>query len=189
LKFRLFLASTAVAALAIAVPAALAGTRDDGEDEAVPVAVNDACDPATFNAVLGAGACVGSGTVTFGAFIAELTATHKVATWNFSPSTLTIEKGDRLVVTNRGGETHTFTEVAHFGFGIVPILNTLTFGATGPPLPEFATATFLAPGQTQVIRTTGQKQQRLTIGTHLFECAIHPWMQAKVVVLNDEDED
>jgi plastocyanin len=189
LKFRHFFALAAAAAVAIAAPAALAGTRDDGEDEAVPVAVNDACDPATFNAVLGAGACVGSGTVTFGAFIAELTATHKVATWNFSPSTLTIEKGDSLVVTNRGGETHTFTQVSQFGFGIVPILNTLTFGATGPPLPEFASATFLAPGQTQVIRTTGKPQQRLTIGTHLFECAIHPWMQAKVVVLNDEDED
>jgi plastocyanin len=150
--------------------------------------VNDACDPATFNAVLGPGACVGSGTVTFGAFIGELSATHKVAAWNFSPSTLTIAKGARLVVTNRGGETHTFTEVAQFGFGIVPILNTLTFGATGPPLPEFATATFLAPGQTEVIRTAGPKQQRLTIGTHLFECAIHPWMQARVVVLDDDEQ-
>jgi plastocyanin len=189
LKFRHYVALAAAAAVAIAAPAALAGTRGDDGDEAVPVAVNDACDPATFNAVLGAGACVGSGTVTFGAFIAELTATHKVATWNFSPSSLTIEKGDSLVVTNRGGETHTFTQVSQFGFGIVPILNTLTFGATGPPLPEFATATFLAPGQTQVIRTTGKPQQRLTIGTHLFECAIHPWMQAKVVVLNDEDDD
>ena len=189
MKFRHVLALAAAAAVAIAAPAALAGTRANDEDEAVPVAVNDACDPVTFNAVLGAGACVGSGTVTFGAFVGELSATHKVATWNFSPSTLTIHKGDSLVVTNRGGETHTFTQVPQFGFGIVPILNTLTFGATGPPLPEFASATFLAPGQTQVIRTTGKPQQRLTLGTHLFECAIHPWMRATVVVLNDENED
>jgi plastocyanin len=188
LKFLRFFAGTAVVALAIVVPAAAAGNDDQGEDGAVPVAVNDSCDPASFNAVLGPGACVGSGTVTFGAFIGELSATRKVAAWNFAPSTLTITKGQQLDVTNRGGETHTFTEVAHFGFGIVPILNTLTFGATGPPLPEFATATFLAPGQTQVIRTAGPKQQRLTIGTHLFECAIHPWMQARVVVLDDDQQ-
>jgi plastocyanin len=181
MKVRCALALAVVAALATAMPA----VADD--DVAVPVAVNDACDPVTFNAAVGPGTCVGTGTVTFSAFIAELTATHQVATWNFSPSSLTIEKGDSLVVTNRGGETHTFTEVSQFGFGIVPILNILTFGSTGPPLAEFATATFLAPGQTQVVRTTARKP-RLTIGTHLFECAIHPWMQAQVVVLNDEDD-
>jgi plastocyanin len=185
MKVRCALALAVAAALAVAMPAAADDGRDDGV--AVPVAVNDACDPVTFNAAIGPGTCVGTGTVTFSAFIAELTATHQVATWNFSPSSLTIEKGDSLVVTNRGGETHTFTEVSQFGFGIVPILNMLTFGSTGPPLAEFATATFLAPGQTQVIRTTAKKP-RLTIGTHLFECAIHPWMQAKVVVLNDEDD-
>jgi plastocyanin len=185
MKVRCALALAVAAALAVAMPAAADDGRDDGV--AVPVAVNDACDPVTFNAAIGPGTCVGTGTVTFSAFIAELTATHQVATWNFSPSSLTIEKGDSLVVTNRGGETHTFTEVSQFGFGIVLILNMLTFGSTGPPLAEFATATFLAPGQTQVIRTTAKKP-RLTIGTHLFECAIHPWMQAKVVVLNDEDD-
>jgi plastocyanin len=178
----------ALTLLVLVVAAAVTGAPAFGDDGRVPVAVNDACDPATFNAVLGAGACVGSGTVTFGAFIGELSATHKVATWNFSPANFTIEKGDQLIVTNRGGETHTYTEVTQFGFGIVPILNTLTFGATGPPLPEFATATFLAPGQTQVLRTTG-KQPRLGLGLHHFQCAIHPWMQGNVTVVDDEDGD
>src|SRR5919108_6247392 len=128
--------------LALVFAAAVTGAPafGNGDNASVAVAVNDACEPTSFNAVLGPGACVGSGTVTFSQFIAELSATHQVATWNFSPANFTIEKGDRLVVTNRGGEEHTYTEVAQFGFGIVPILNTLTFGATGPPLPEFATA-------------------------------------------------
>jgi plastocyanin len=126
--------------------------------------------------------------VTFGAFIGELSATHKVATWNFSPAAFTVQKGARLIVTNRGGETHTYTEVAAFGFGIVPILNALTFGATGTPRPEFASATFLAPGQTQVLRTTGKKP-RLGLGLHRFECAIHPWMQGMVTVVPHDDDD
>lgn len=174
---------------AVAVAGAPAyGNDDDGDQATFPVSVNDACDPVTFNAVIGPGTCVGSGTVTFAAFIAELSATHKVAAWNFSPASLTVEKGDSLLVTNRGGETHTFTRVAQFGFGIVPILNTLTFGSTGPPLPEFATAVFLAPGQTQVVKSTGRKP-RLELGVNRFECAIHPWMQATVRVVPDEDNE
>jgi plastocyanin len=183
----------ALTVLTLAVVAAVGGAPaygndgNDTNDGRVPVALNDACDPASFNAVIGPGTCVGSGTVTFGAFIAELGRTHRVATWNFSPAALTVQKGDRLVITNRGGETHTYTEVPQFGFGIVPILNTLTFGSTGPPLAAFATAVFLAPGQTQVLRTTGQN--RLALGMHRFECAIHPWMQGTVNVVRDEDDE
>lgn len=173
---------------AAAVTGAPAFGNGDDDDARVPVAVNDACEPTSFNAAIGPGTCVGSGTVTFQAFIAELSATHQVATWNFSPANFTIQKGDRLIVTNHGGETHTYTEVAAFGFGIVPILNTLTFGSTGPPLPEFATATFLAPGETEVLRTTGKKP-RLELGMHHFQCAIHPWMQGTVTVVPDDDED
>ncbi len=174
--------------LVLAFAAAITGAPalgNDDDDASVPVAVNDACDPATFNAVIGPGTCVGSGTVTFGAFIAELTATQTVATWNFGPANFTIRKGDQLIITNHGGEAHTYTEVAQFGFGVVPILNTLTFGSTGPPLPEFATAINLAPGETQVLRTTGKKP-RLEPGLHRFECAIHPWMQGTVTVVKDD---
>jgi plastocyanin len=176
--------------LALAFAAAVTGAPAFGNDDdaRVPVAMNDACEPTSFNAAIGPGTCVGSGTVTFGAFLAELGATHRVATWNFSPATLTIEKGDSLIVTNRGGETHTYTKVAHFGFGIVPPLNLGTFGATGPPLPEFASAVFLAPGQTQVVRTTGKKP-RLELGVNRLECAIHPWMQGTVTVVPDDDDE
>jgi plastocyanin len=182
------LAFTTLVLVAAAAVAGAPAYGNDDDDARVAVAINDACEPASFNAAIGPGTCVGSGTVTFSAFLAELGATHRVATWNFSPAALTIEKGDSLIVTNRGGEVHTYTKVAQFGFGIVPILNTLTFGTTGPPLPEFASAVFLAPGETQVVRTTGKKP-RLELGLNRFECAIHPWMQGMVTVVPDDDED
>src|SRR6266511_4423702 len=110
MKARFALALAVVAALAVAVPAAADDGRDD--DEAVPVAVNDACDPVTFNAAIGPGTCVGAGTVTFGAFIAELTATHTVATWNFAPSSLTIENGDIPRAGSDAGRSHDGEEAA-----------------------------------------------------------------------------
>ena len=155
--------------------------------DSLNIRLRDDCDPASFNAAVGPGTCVGEGDTTFDDFLDEFQQTGQVEKWRFNNDHADVDRGTAITINNRGGETHTFTQVSQFGFGIVPILNTLTFGATGPPLPEFATATFLAPGQTQVIRTTGKPQQRLTLGTHLFECAIHPWMRATVVVLNDED--
>ena len=174
---RLFTTAATVVALAIAVPAAVAG-NDQGEDGAVPVAVNDSCDPATFNAVLGAGACVGSGTVTFGAFIGELSATHKVAAWNFSPSTLTITKGERLVVSNRGGETHTFTEVAQFGGGFVEGLN---HGEATVPECSGGFAN-LAVARTRLVQGSTMELTNLPKGKHHFQCCIHPWMRMDVEV-------
>ena len=42
--------------------------------------LRDDCDPATFNAVLGPGGCIGSGTTTFSTFIAELQEDKVAAT-------------------------------------------------------------------------------------------------------------
>ena len=49
-----------------------------------------------------------------------------MCSWRFAPSPVTMRVGQRLVATNHGGETHTFTEVEAFGGGIVPELNQLT---------------------------------------------------------------
>src|ERR1044071_6036222 len=46
----------------------------------------DDCDPTTFNAVLGDGACVGDGHTTFDEFIAELAATQDAHKWRNQPS-------------------------------------------------------------------------------------------------------
>ena len=87
----------------------------------------DKCDPATFNATIGPGTCVGNGTITFEHFIKEVTAAHKAGVWNFNPADGTVDPGTALSLENRGGETHTFTKVANFGGGFSRIFKqTLT---------------------------------------------------------------
>jgi hypothetical protein len=43
--------------------------------------------------------------------------------WDFEPDTVNIKKGTTLSVVDQGGEPHTFTEVAQFGGGFIPVLN------------------------------------------------------------------
>ena len=145
--------------------------------------VNDECEPASFNAVLGPGACVGDGTVTFGAFIAELAQTKTVEAWNFSPEQLNIAPRGRLRAVNRGGEFHTVTRVAEFGGGFVPILNELA--GTPIPAPECFTPPgpsnlFLEAGESGVL-TTGP-DGALGPGANKLLCCVHPWMRSTVHV-------
>ena len=59
-----------IVALLVLVPAAGASAASATRQ----VQALDDCDPATFNAVLGAGACVKNGTTTFSEFVAQLLA-------------------------------------------------------------------------------------------------------------------
>jgi plastocyanin len=141
------------------------------------VRILDQCDPASFNAALGAGACTGSGTTTFAAFNNELNATGRVAAWAFDPPSLALRSGQAIVATNYGGEEHTFTEVANFGGGIVPALNT----ASGNPLvaPEcnlHTAADHLKPGAS--VTTDAET----AVGVHRYQCCIPPWMREVVTV-------
>lgn len=69
----------------------------------------DDCDPATFNAVLGAGACIGNGHTTFAEFIEELLETQDAHKWRNQPSQMHLNIGRPTLIENRGGEDHTFT--------------------------------------------------------------------------------
>jgi plastocyanin len=81
-------------------------------------------------------------------------------------------------VENRGGETHTFTEVSQFGGGgIVGEINEILFGTPTPPTFFIGPLNFVGAGEETTIPAT-----TLTPGTHLFLCAIHPWMEETVVV-------
>src|SRR5690242_1018740 len=92
-----------------------------------PITMMDACDPDTFNAAIGPGTCVRPGGTPFDQFIAQLERNQRAGAWDFMPGeTTTVKVGQTLVAINRGGETHTFTEVKAFGGGIVPILNQLS---------------------------------------------------------------
>jgi len=141
----------------------------------------DDCDPVTFNQVLGDGACVGNGHTTFDAFIAELAATQDAHKWRNSPSNMLVNVGRPTFIENRGGEVHTFTEVAEFGGGFVDQLN----GISGNPIPapeclNFANITLIPAGDSVDGPTAGTAG--LPVGSHKFQCCIHPWMRTIVEV-------
>ena len=163
------------AALGIAAAASLGIAATLTADENVQVVqIRDDCDPATFNAAIGPGTCVGDGDTTFDAFRADVLATGSAEQWRFNPDR--ISEPRKLVARNRGGETHTFTQVDAFGGGVVPLLNVLpdtavvahecanreTFGASVVP-----------SGMTAPVTIDPTKP--LT-----FQCCIHPWMRTTV---------
>ena len=152
----------AVALLALPGSAAAGG--------AVPVFVIDRCEPESFDAAVGPGSCVRDGGVTFDKFLARVNPTdggHNA--WRFSRGDLVLRPGQHMSVRNRGGEFHTFTEVANFGTGFVPELDAALPPGTPPAVPngEFND---ISPGETIEL-------DPLSTGTHLFECLIHPWMR------------
>jgi len=156
---------------------AIRQSSPDGER----VRIQDDCDPTTFNAVLGPGACVGKGETTFRDFIAELTATKVAEEWNFEDDSFAVAPGARITATNRGGETHTFTKVANFGGGFVPSLNALS--GNPKPVPECSFpavgSSFVPPGGSIAVTAPAR-------GTVKFQCCIHPWMRAVATVEHDD---
>jgi plastocyanin len=139
----------------------------------------DDCDAASFNAALqDPNACVKDGGTTFEEFIGQLISMGQAPAWRFAPTDLALANGGSIDAYNRGGEFHTFTEVAAFGGGCVQPLNDI-LGLS--PVPECANAgtlfatTGIAPG--------GELEgSPLAAGTHRFECLIHPWMRTTVTV-------
>jgi len=86
-----------------------------------------------------------------------------------------IEPDEKVRVTNRGGEGHTFTEVSEqFGGGRVAGLNG-PLGLTALPQCVEALAPAIPPGNSVEIKD-------LSAGTHYFQCCIHPWMHAVIEV-------
>jgi len=158
------LAAAALTAVAAKV------TADDGVRT---VQIRDDCDPATFDAAIGPKTCVGDGDTTFADFLAELTATQVAEKWRFNPSST---NDTSLVARNRGGETHTFTPVAKFGGGVVPLLNTLS----GNPV-EAAECADPAQFGPSVLGPGERSKKTITAkpGDH-FQCCIHPWMRLTV---------
>lgn len=152
---------------------ALAARRVAGGIERV-VMMFDACDPASFNAVLGPDGCARSGGVTFQHFIDLLTKHQSIGSWRFSPGVLTMKAGQTLVAINNGGETHTFTEVDEFGGGIVASLNQLSGLTTvASECTQLQGSDFLPPGA----RSSDTEDEA---GVEKYQCCIHPWMQAEI---------
>jgi hypothetical protein len=141
----------------------------------------DDCDPVTFNQVLPPGSCVGNGHTTFDEFIAELAATQDAHKWRNQPSQMHLNVGRPTLIENVGGEVHTFTHVAEFGGGFVDQLN----GISGNPDPapeclNIGALVFIPAGATEQGPTAGTSE--LPVGSHKFQCCIHPWMRTVVEV-------
>jgi len=140
------------------------------------VNIHDACDGPTFNAAVGQGTCIREGGVSFADFIAQLRRQGVAGAWHFAPSLTTAQLNQTLVAVDRGGEVHTFTHVAKFGGGIVPLLNQLSHNpVVAPECTALEPDDFIAPGGTY-------DQHIDATGTLLFECCIHPWMRLTVQV-------
>lgn len=155
-----------------------------GKADVEEIIVFDPCEPNSFNAAIGPGTCVGDGEVTFGEFLEQLNPEdggHE--DWFFDPDDTDIDEGETLRAINEGGEEHTFTEVVSFGAGFVPPLNAaLPPGTPDAVLAEPLGPTFVPAGGTRTLAG-------LSVGTHRFQCLIHPWMRSVVEVEADEDED
>ena len=141
------------------------------------VKILDECDPATFNAI-GAGVICDvnfDGTVTFPEFASLLSpAAFGHPAWRFDVPYLEVQSNEKVQVRNDGGEDHTFTKVAAFGGGRVPMLNG-PLGLTALPECAADVAPAIHPGESVQIKGLGE-------GVHLFECCIHPWMHAVIKV-------
>lgn len=173
--------------LLVGVAAVAAVASEDSES----FRVRDDCDPATFNAAIGAGTCnvKFGGDTTFQKFINELTEDKSVGAWRFNPDQTGLDRGQKTIIESRGGEFHTFTRVADFGGGIVPLLNDLagagatrpecgTPGVLAPPKP--GTNNFVPSGAAFPGPTAGSDD--LPKGTTKWQCCIHPWMHTTITV-------
>jgi hypothetical protein len=155
------------------------------------VKLQDDCDPASFNAVLGDKACVGDGETTFQDFLAQVLDEGQADDWEFDPDHDHGKAGEFARSHNEGGETHTFTPVKKFGGGFVAVLNDgqkpigecAALDDKGNPSPLNPDGTFdLAPTVFETFVGSGAngKPQKLTTGANRFQCCIHPWMRTTI---------
>jgi plastocyanin len=142
----------------------------------VEVRLRDDCEPASFNAALFPGACVGDGDTTFDELLATLTpAIGGHEKWRNKPSSLKVKVGTTLHIVNQGGEQHSFTEVEAFGGGVVEPLNE-ALPNHGLPLAKWiGDPHFVDAGKSTDVAG-------LSAGVHRFQCVIHPWMRTTVNV-------
>jgi hypothetical protein len=139
------------------------------------VQILDNCDGPTFNAVLGPGSCVRPSGLTFDKLNASL-ASGGAPSWRFSPEHVTLRDGGSVTAINRGGEAHTFSQVAAFAGGCVPPIF-IAMGLAPNPGAECATL-----GPTMVLAGASRNTGELDTGTYLFQCLIHPWQRTTVTV-------
>jgi len=135
----------------------------------------DACDGPTFNAM--GIFCARNGGVSFNSLFGQLATQGFAGAWHNAPSQMDAKVGLTLFAVNKGGEVHTFTQVAHFGGGFVPEINGVLHLT---PVPECLA--LLTPGHDDDFIPPGGADTDDVVqpGTTLYQCCIHPWMHTVV---------
>ena len=185
--------SVSILYIACTAAVALGGCATDAGEDAPQTAIEqdskghteihteDNCDPVTFGALCNPNF---HGTTTRDAFNAELTATKRVAAWEYGGGDIRVSSGESFAVDNKGGETHTFSVVANYGGGRVPGLNTASGNTVVAPEcvagPNAANVD-IASG-TGISVTTGAAGTIKTKGTFKVQCCIHPWMRSTITI-------
>jgi hypothetical protein len=175
-------AAAVTVALAVVALLLLAGSAFGASDHRV-VKVQDDCDPATFNAAIGEGTCVGDGRTLFADFLAEFQAEGSVDGWAFSRDDFGLERGGTIEAVNEGGEFHTFTPVKNFGGGCIPELDN-----GEEPVPECADFATLGITTGVPAGRTVEFSEFPAGSTVKFQCLIHPWMRSTMEVEGADDD-
>src|SRR5690348_2497476 len=175
--------------------AMFAGDDKPNNDQPANITIHalDYCDPVSF-AQIGCRRDPTPGFITLAGFGAELASEKSVGAWRFVASQSAAPDGANLTITNRGGETHTFTRVKKFGGGFVAGLN----AASGNPTPAPECAKVVNGGL--VPQPPGPNNLFLAAGTSAtaqvmegevanFQCCIHPWMRTTIHSRDEEDGD
>ena len=157
------------------------GERNDNAD--AKIELYDDCDPSDPGWAPTGGCALKGGKVNLAEFNALLPSPLSQSVvghpaWRFEPSYLVVAPGRKVELENEGGRLHTFTEVANFGGGRIPV-PALNQGLTMAP--ECA----LAPGAVDPNALAPDAEKDigpLAMGNHKYQCCIHPWMRALVKV-------
>ena len=121
------------------------------------------------------GGCLIDGPVARPEWLARVQETGSHPLWANSPVATTVEAGTTLEVVNVGGRPHSFTRVANFGGGLLPILNTRE--DTRVPAPEcFGEVVPILGAGGSVTQTFSDP------GVQRYQCCFHPWMRTTVNV-------
>jgi len=186
-------ATTVAVCLAVLVGPTSVMASDRDEHRVRQIQIQGDCDPATFNVIGLGNICSGDGRTTFARFANQVMNTGRAPRWRFSPDTLHLELGDSFRATDRGGEVHSFTEVEHFGPSVIPQVNALLHMPNATPNAECSAdvakfdpahnnpqlTSFMLPGQSFTDTPDAA-------GTELYQCCIHPWMQATITIRQDD---
>jgi hypothetical protein len=120
-----------------------------------------------------------TGGISFEKFIEQLQSKQRVDAWRFAPDVIRVSRTTTFDVPNQGGVVHSFTEVAEFGGGFIPILNFLSGNPV--PAPECVHPTIPGAPNPDVVLVPPGASDEVTIepgAGKKYMCCIHPWMRA-----------